>query len=182
MTELMTMNDGLNSLGVGLLPHAPPVDAPARLPVSRTAQMMLDMIGLEVVCTMIMEGDRQIDVARRLGVSQSDVGGWLMNHPDRNTYRAAQEISAEALVDKAHELMDDAARDPFISNAQVALVRVRSDALFKQAAMRSKRHRERQDPDDSGRGAIFAPTFVISPVAASEGRPVGITVEQKGPE
>ena len=170
MTELMT-------IGGGLLPHTPPVDAPARLPVSRTAQIMLDMIGLDVVCTMIMNGDRQVDVARKIGVQQSDVGGWLMNHPDRDTYRAAQEVSAEALVDKAHELMDTAADNRFISNAQVALVRVRSDALFKQAAMRSKRHRERQPEDDRPVG-VFAPTFVISPVAASEGRPVGVTVTQ----
>ena len=49
MTELMT-------IGGGLLPHTPPVDAPARLPVSRTAQIMLDMIGLDVVCTMIING------------------------------------------------------------------------------------------------------------------------------
>ena len=167
------------TIGGGTFPHTPPVENRARLPVTKAAQTVLDMIGLEIICAMIMEGDRQRDVAQRIGVNQSDVAAWLMNHPDRETYRAAQEASAETLVDKAHGLMEAAADNPLISNAQVALARARSDAFFKQAAMRSKRHRERQDTDDRPTG-IFAPTFVISPVTANEGRPAGVTVTQMG--
>ena len=152
-------------------------DGKPKLPVGRKAQVLLDLMGLAAICEWIVNGDRQSDIAAKLSLSQSDVGAWLMNHPNRDLYRAAQEASAEALVDKAHGIMEVLADDEKVSNAHVALAKARAEAYFKQAAMRSVRHRERQ-PEDNGPSVVVAPTFVISPIAASEGRPIGVTIDQ----
>ena len=164
------------------LPVAVGQDAPStppavRLPVNVTAKFKLDMMGIEVICGWIMAGDRQLDIARRLGVDQSDVGAWLMNHPDRDLYRAAQEASAEALMDKGDEIMETASADREITNAQVALVRARAEFYKSRAAMRSRHHRERQPIDDTS-PVTAMPTFIIMPIAASQGRPAGVVIEQ----
>ena len=151
-------------------------DGTPKLPVSASAQLRLDMIGIGCVCEWILNGDRQLDIARKLGIGQSDVGAWLMNHENRDLYRAAQEASAEALMDKGDALMEDASGDPEITNAQVALVKARAEFWKSRAAMRSKHHRERQPIEDTA-PIVVAPTFIIQPVAAEGGRPAGAIIE-----
>lgn len=145
-------------------------DFTRKLPVSVKGQVRLELIGMEAICEWVIDGDRVMDIAKRLGLSSHDVSAWCLNHEDANLYRAAQEASAECLMDKGSELMERAAENPDITNAMVTLTKARADYLKSWAGMRSRRHRERQPMEDTGMGATFAPTFVIHAVPADDGK------------
>jgi transcriptional regulator with XRE-family HTH domain len=146
-----------------------------KLPISKAAAMVIDLVSMDAICEWAMSGKTQRDIAEMIGVSQGELAAWLSNHPDHGIYRAALEASAEALMDRGDDLMEQASQDPDITNAHVALVKARADFLKSRASMRSKYHRERQPIDDTG-GPIIAPTFIIQGVGGTSPIPT-VTIE-----
>ena len=160
-----------------------PVAVKRKLPVTKRAQAVLDLIGMDQMLAWVMEGKKQSEIAKLTGVLREDVCGWFLNHEDVALYRSALEASAESLMDMSEDVLMRALDDPKLDNARSALYRDLSDVYRVRAAQRSKYHRERQPVDGDTPPQVFAPVFVINPVAADNGKPVTcevIDVDVKG--
>lgn len=62
---------------------------------------VLDALGIDAITSYLAAGHCALDVARTLGIRSQSVYWWLSVDGRRARWRAAQEVSADAIVDRA---------------------------------------------------------------------------------
>ena len=106
-------------------------------PIS-AAQNLLDNIGIDAICDLLVTGESQADIAKRHNVSTSKLSAWLLGDPTRMARaREARSISAEAWLDKAERVLLDLPSDG--TGADIARARELSQFYRRAAAIRNPR-------------------------------------------
>lgn len=95
--------------------------------------------GIETACSMISEGLTHREIAEAMGVHRGALTTWLNTPPQVDYYRLALHRSAEALMDKAEDLLRQA---DTTSMASIQKVKLRVEHLYRLCGIRDARYRQ----------------------------------------
>jgi len=117
---------------------------------------MLDTIGLDMVLAWLEQGDSIHKIASRLGTSIGAIRHWVARDATRSARMRDARIAGaewweERAIDVLHRARVDAAANPLIASAIVALAREEAQACWRCAAVRDP---ERYDTRRSEKIAI----------------------------
>jgi transcriptional regulator with XRE-family HTH domain len=112
------------------------------MPIASPAQDKIAAVGLSAIAARIEAGSTQRELAREIGVDVQTLNQWLHADPQRSARtRDALAASAEALADRGHQAIEDAAP----TMAEVTRARMLDQHWRWRAAIRNPAYRERTD-------------------------------------
>lgn len=115
--------------------------------ISSPAQDALSAIGIEAVLEMIEDGQSQAEIARAVNCNVSQVNRWLHSDPQWSARaRLAMLASAEALADRGHQALVEAAPD----QAEIARARALEQHWRWRAAIRNPQYRDKVEHEHAG--------------------------------
>lgn len=124
-----------------------------------------DAGGMELVATLIMNGNTHAAIAAHLGIARSDLSAWIANQ-NSDLYRAAMAASSESLLDEAQIVLASAGK----TMPEVQIAKAIADLYVRRAGIRNAAYRDKAPLDPIDVPNPSPPKFEIKLVLA-EPRP-----------
>lgn len=123
---------------------------PVCLPIPSTHRVTLESYGVPYLLELIANGHSQDAIAKMLKVDPGALGNFLAECPERHLVAEALRRSAEAWLDKGDAIIEGADYET-VTGPQVALLKLKAEAMYRRAGIRNARYRDKapaEDPSD----------------------------------